>query len=264
MHDEEFFRTLYEDKDEYVSRRDPNSPDARRILLETMEFKIPNLRSVIPADFHYDSIIEIGCATGELIGEFPRDPTRELRSRIGFDISPSNVAAARKRYPDVEFRDDDFRQWPVRADLVILSDVLEHVPEDVTFLSAAARLGRLTLVNLPLESNWLNLTRNYGPADVSGHLRRYSLRDGMQLFARAGLMPLIWRREWIHMTPCEAKRRALRLEVEGAEYGGGPFARSAKAALMLGARFIEPFGKRLLASNLFASLRPTDPLSAAR
>lgn len=47
--------------------------------------------------------------------------------------------------------------------MVIVSDVIEHVPDDAGFLRSAAGLGQIVLVNLPLEDNWLNDRRNYGP-----------------------------------------------------------------------------------------------------
>src|SRR5690242_15623056 len=86
--DDEFFRRLYDDKAEYVARRAQDSPEARLIEVEVDSFKIPNLLSVLPQDFAYSTIVEIGCATGELLARFPAPAGAR---KIGFDISPANV-----------------------------------------------------------------------------------------------------------------------------------------------------------------------------
>ena len=87
-------------------------------------------------------MMEIGCATGELLAAFPGKVTKR-----GFDISPLNVAAARARYPDIDFVAGDFAQSDARADVVILSDILEHVPDDVGFLRAASAHAPVALIN---------------------------------------------------------------------------------------------------------------------
>jgi SAM-dependent methyltransferase len=255
INDSSFFRNFYESKSEYVQRRDPGSFDAQQVLLEARLFKAPNLVAVLPPEFRYESVVEIGCATGELLAEFP--PSRNSGNvsirKTGFDISPSNIEAARSRFPDIEFRTEDFRLSEITADIAILSDVLEHVPDDVSFLRAASRIARIMLVNLPLEDNWLNYNRNYGPNDISGHLRRYSLPAALQLLGASGLEVKVWRQVWIHESECETQRRSLRRRMQGAEYSGRLASRCLKAAVYSVARIARPLGRRLFASNLFAS-----------
>jgi SAM-dependent methyltransferase len=237
-------------------RRDPGSFEARQILIEVRAFKVPNLLSVLPAGFKYRTVVEIGCATGELLAEFPpcSAATPPDVRRIGFDISPSNLAAARERHPHIEFRGDKFDDAELDADIVILSDVLEHVADDTAFLTRASRVARLTLVNLPIEDNWLDRYRRYGPTDFSGHLRRYTLPQGLELFERAGLRTLKWTQRWMHESDGELQRRELREEALGRRYAGGAAANVVKAATYTVARKVPPLGRRLFASNLFASL----------
>lgn len=251
--DAQFFSELYDGIDEYVARRDPDSHSTRQILLEVLEFKIPNLVSVLPDGFVYDSIAEVGSATGELIANFParNGPLR----RSGFDVSPLNVAAARARFPQVDCRAMDIRESEGSWDLVILSDVLEHVPDDVGLLAAAARRGSMVVVNLPLEVNWLNRARRYGTDDASGHLRAYSLEQGLDLARRAGLRVLRWTRVWSHETAFDVERRALRKAGTGYAYSGGPVARSIKVLVHESARVVPLLGRRLYPSNLFFSAR---------
>jgi len=244
------FSALYDEHPEYVARRAAGSIEQAQVDIEVRLFKLPGLMSVLPAGQALHRVLEIGCATGELIAALP------VAQRVGLDISAANIAAARTRFPEVEFHCGDFRSAGLAGfDAVVMSDVLEHVPDDAEFLRDAARLGELVLVNLPLEDNWLNDRRAYGPGDVSGHLRRYSLADGLALFERAGLEVLKHTQVWIHETSADAARRALRSERLGAAHTGTLPARLAKRMVSGVATAVPAFGRRLFASNLFAAAR---------
>ena len=248
------YSALYDEHPEYVARRAGGSIEQAQVDIEVRLFKLPQLLKVVPEGPAMRRVLEIGCATGELIAAFPAE------QRIGLDISAANVAAARVRFPTVEFHCGDFRAAGLQGfDAVIMSDVLEHVPDDEAFLRDAARLGKIVLVNLPLEDNWLNNGRAYGPDDVSGHLRRYSLADGLALFERAGLEVVHHTQVWVHETPTDAARRALRRERLGAAFSGSAPARLAKQLVFATATAVPALGRRLFASNLFAAARRRAP-----
>lgn len=255
------FAALYDEHPEYVARRRAGSFEQAQIDIEVHQFKLPHLLALLPQGRMLESVLEIGCATGELIAAMP---VRAGGRRVGLDISEANIAAARERHPGVEFRCADFRAGAVETfDAVMLSDVLEHVPDDAAFLRAAAAFGSVVLINLPLEDNWLNRRRRYGPDDVSGHLRRYTHADGLALIERAGLDVLAQSRVWIHETPAEAARRALRRERLGAAFSGAWPARTLRRALFGAAVLLPPFGRRLFASNLFVAARARPEKTAA-
>jgi len=243
--------SMYEEKlPEYVERRTIDSYSAKRIALEVKEFKIPNLLSVLPKGFEYESLVEIGCATGELIATFPG---ARVRRRVGFDLSQKNINAAQTRFPNTTFHAVDFRVSAEHFDIVILSDVLEHVPDDSKFLRDAATIGKLVLVNLPLEKCLTSLFRNYGPDDPSGHLRKYSLADGMRLFKEAGLVVLDYRRIWVMESSYELQRQQLNKGMLGSEFRGNPLTRLAKQLIFRCCRVFVNVGRVAFSSNLFAS-----------
>ena len=256
------FAALYDTHPEYAARRQAASFEQQQVELEVRHFKLPQLVALLQGR-RLSSVLEIGCATGELIASFPLlggDGSERVPSqaaRWGLDISPNNVAAARERFPEVQFLAGDFRQIILpNFDAVVLSDVLEHVPDDVAFLADAARLASCVLLNLPLEDNWLNRHRAYGPDDVSGHLRAYSLAQGLDLVARAGLVPQRWHRVWAHETPLEGLRRSMRAQHLGQAYAGGPLGRRVRQALSGAATSVRPLGRALFASNLFVLATP--------
>lgn len=243
------FACLYDEHPDYAARRRDDSFERAQIDVEVRYFKLPNLLDLLQGS-PAASLLEIGSATGELTAAFP---VADGGLRVGVDISARNVDTARARFPDVRFEVGDFRTLCLpRADVVVLSDVLEHVPDDAAFLAQAASLGERVLLNLPLEDNWLNCGRAYGAQDVSGHLRAYSLADGLALIRRAGLHVTRWRRVWIHESAAEQLRRQLRAAHLGHAYAGGGIGRSARFAVSSLARACGPIGRRLFASNLFA------------
>ncbi|MCP5138997.1 MAG: class I SAM-dependent methyltransferase [Chromatiales bacterium] len=249
---------LYDNHAEYIARRDPLSFEARQILLEVVTFKIPHLLSVIPDGFNYRSISEVGCATGELIASYPEyGPDGDVLEKYGFDISPSNIKEAKNRYRNVTFSDAQFYDGPA-VDVVVLSDILEHVPDDVDFLRRAGESASLVLVNLPLEDNWLNLRRPYGFSDKSGHLRRYTEEAGRALVVRAGLRIVSCVRVWSHETSYDVERRMLREQLLGSQYSGTWPVRCLKTLVHGLARGCRPFGRRLYPSNLIMSAARVD------
>lgn len=247
------FSALYDEHPEYIARRAPGSFAQAQIDLEVRFFKLPFLMALLPPRTALASVMEIGCATGELLAAIPVAPGGR---KWGVDVSAENIAAARARFAQIDFHAGDFRDLPVTPfDAVVMSDVLEHVPDDVAFLQQAAQWGKWVLINLPLEDNWLNRNRNYGPDDASGHLRKYALQEGLALIDRAGLELLAYQQVWSHETPLEPARRALRQQMHGAAFSGNWLARKLRAALFYGACSIRPLGRRLFASNLFALAR---------
>lgn len=244
------FSALYDEHPEYVARRANGSIEQAQVDIEVRLFKLPELMKVLPTGLRFRRVLEIGCATGELIAAV------QAAQRVGLDISASNIAAAQSRFPSVEFHCGDFRNGALTGfDAVFVSDVLEHVLDDAEFLRDAAQLGEVVLVNLPLEDNWLNDRRAYGLNDVSGHLRRYSLADGLALFDRARLDLISHSQVWIDETPTDAARRALRRERLGAAYSGSSQARLASHIAHSTAEAVPALDRRLFASNLFAAAR---------
>lgn len=243
------FAKLYDDHPEYAARRVNGSYEQEKITIEVNKFKLPNLASLLQHGWLPRRVIEIGCATGELIADFPVSTDGQ---RVGVDLSDANIVSARERFLGVEFHAGDFTGLSLQvSDCVILSDILEHVEDDAIFLSKAASLGKFVLVNLPLEDNWLNRNRNYGVHDDSGHLRKYTLGQGLDLFKDANLKVLQYRQVWAHETNVLNECRQLHRRYFGTEYSGNIAIRMLKRLVMQLACTLRPIGRRLFASNLF-------------
>src|SRR5262245_8491191 len=132
-------------------------------------------------------ILEIGVGHGSY--------AQILKARgryYGVDISADSVAAARERFPDVEFEVADIttpafvsltQSWGIQS--IVCLNVLEHIPDHeaaVRGLGAALKPGGHLLVIVPaLQLLYNDLDR------FAGHCRRYKVSEVRALFDQAGL-----------------------------------------------------------------------------
>jgi SAM-dependent methyltransferase len=127
------------------------------------------IRRVLPAS-ERPTIVDVGCGTGaniaSLAGEY---------NCVGIDTSREAIELARSRFPGTLFicgrAPRDLGRVMEEARLVLIMDVLEHVPDDFAFLSkllAASTSGTLFLITVPANPAF------WSEHDESnGHYRRY-------------------------------------------------------------------------------------------
>ena len=81
----------------------------------------------------FDSIVDIGCATGSFTSLLAGLGTQGAASVTGADIAQSAVDRARLRHPAISFERLDFadcaRRWPGSVDLVTCLEVLYYLPD---------------------------------------------------------------------------------------------------------------------------------------
>lgn len=136
---------------------------ARRQILRTI------VEQILPPHSS-NLIVDVGCGTGANIAAFAGS-----YACLGIDTSQAAIESAQKRFPGVRFLQghapQDLDQSERGADLFLITDVMEHVPDDFLFLSqlvAAAKPGAYFVITVPAhEALW-------SEHDVSfGHYRRY-------------------------------------------------------------------------------------------
>ena len=184
------FAKYYDNHPEYVQLREDEAVHDFRLKIVD-NWKIKYLFKVTPKNIRFGNIVEVGCATGELIGRIPFDVAPH--NRYGIDISSLNIAKSEKQFPGLNFFAGTFGQFVAgmpssfEIDLAILSDVLEHVPDDLGLLKSVAERSKHILINLPLEKCREYRNRQYGIDDERGHLRAYNISDAKNLIEKAGL-----------------------------------------------------------------------------
>ena len=140
-----------------------------------------------------ERVLDVGCGNGALAADLAG---RSGAVVTGVDQDPAAIRAARSRHraAGLTFREGDARALPAGPfDVVVLSNVLEHLDERVTFLQETlARSGaRRLLVRVPsFERDWrVPLKRELGVdfrLDPT-HRVEYTLEEFEAEIAAAGL-----------------------------------------------------------------------------
>jgi SAM-dependent methyltransferase len=184
------FKKFYDEQPDYDSFR--NDPRKREYYEAASDWKVRNLVSLVPGDKSFATILEVGCAFGILLNNLAG--RLKIGSVTGVDISSENISTAVSMWPRCSlFRGTLTEFMNSRAsnagkfDLVVLSDIVEHIPDDLNFMIEAGKAGSYILLNLPLEKSFSTRNRNYGETDPSGHLRSYDRQLAEKLIKNAGL-----------------------------------------------------------------------------
>jgi 2-polyprenyl-3-methyl-5-hydroxy-6-metoxy-1,4-benzoquinol methylase len=140
-----------------------------------------------------ERVLDVGCGIGAVAFDIAE---RSGAWVVGVDLSTENIETARKRYqhPRVEYRvQDGLRDnQDGRFDVVVLSNILEHLPERSAFLrrlQQAARPSKM-LIRVPLfERDWqVPLKRELGVEwrlDAT-HETEYTLESFLEEMTTAG------------------------------------------------------------------------------
>ena len=131
---------------------------------------IKTLLASLPTPGERSLVVDVGCGPGGNIGALA-----DAYDVAGIDTSPDAIALARQRYPGVRFWQGDLGEAPPGLDdgasFYLITDVLEHVPDDFLFLStllARCRQGAHVLLTVPAnDALWSSHD------EVLGHFRRY-------------------------------------------------------------------------------------------
>jgi len=185
------FELFYDKQSDYAEFR--NDHDKREDYSVIADWKVRKLLQLLPDNFIANNILEVGCAFGVLLNNIA--DRLHLKYRIGIDISGNNIEAAKNLYPECNFFHGTLEEFLKsfndeiqnhHFDIIVLSDIVEHIPDDLEFLKAVKKTCSYVLLNLPLEKSFITRNRKYGEQDPSGHLRSYNEKNALQLVNKAG------------------------------------------------------------------------------
>jgi SAM-dependent methyltransferase len=105
-----------------------------------------------------DRVLDIGCGNGELAFDVSKSAT----SVTAIDIDPGKIAVATKQYvgPNITYRVADATKdlGGETFDVVILSNVLEHIEHRVEFLRSIKPVAKKFLIRVPMfDRDWIPL-----------------------------------------------------------------------------------------------------------
>jgi SAM-dependent methyltransferase len=117
------------------------------------------------------NVVDIGCGVGATLSAFAPD-----HAVVGYDPSLDAIEFAKGRHPGFDLRIGNFESAGpsiASADVVLLNDVIEHVPDDRALLApiiAQMKPGGILVVTVPADM------KLWSQHDVSlGHYRRYDM-----------------------------------------------------------------------------------------
>lgn len=143
-----------------------------------------HMRSII-ADvigrLDYASVLDVGCGQGSLLQTLT--PLKPSAQYYGVDFSDKALEVARRRAPQAEFARLDLTQGHLdrRFDLVLCTDVVEHIEDD---RKAIANLAAMTSKYL-LVSTLQGRMRQY--ETLVGHYRSYAYGELAEKVEATGL-----------------------------------------------------------------------------
>jgi len=143
------------------------------------------IRQIEHEKFH--SVLEVGCGYGMILQEISKYfdihqvvgiDNHELTLKMAKKISPNCTYIVMDAY-NLSFPNDSF-------DLVVLSDIIEHLEHPELLLKEARRVSKYSILKIPLEKCLRNIGREYGIQDSSGHMFSLGETSAINLITRTG------------------------------------------------------------------------------
>lgn len=163
-----------------------------------------------------ERVLDIGCGIGAVAYDVAEKAGAYV---VGIDLNPENIAQAHQRYTHQRLKycvGDALKNVPNGPfDVIILSNVLEHLPERTAFLRRVQEIARPSrfLIRVPLfERDWrVPLKRELGVEWRldSTHETEYTLESFAEEMAAAGMkithQEVRWSEIWAEMVPLVAR-----------------------------------------------------------
>ena len=163
---------------------------------EDAEFKWNNFLKILKkSNINFNeinSIVDVGCGSGKILFEAKKSNFfSEKCVYEGFDINPDAIKLAKKRDENINFYNNDFINSEEKySDLILASDVFEHIENSYEFLIKLKEKGNLFLFNIPLEISLFSMIRRKNIFQDSynqvGHLHFYTKKTAILLLESCG------------------------------------------------------------------------------
>jgi predicted TPR repeat methyltransferase len=140
-------------------------------------------------------VVEVGCGSGGILAELSRQyPYSYFK---GYDISAQAIALARKHeHARLEFLEADFVSWQSDvADLLLLVDVLEHIPDYYGLLESLRPRASHFMFHIPLDLSCRSLLKPQlmlQERERSGHIHYFSKEMVLWMLEDAGFEIVDW------------------------------------------------------------------------
>jgi len=139
-----------------------------------------------------DKVLDIGCGNGALTF----DLAKKAKEILGIDMNRENIEKATKIYsaPNIEYIIGDATKYNFseRFDVIVLSNILEHVKDRVEFLKKIKKKAAKILIRVPMiNRDWITLYKKELGTEWrldKTHYVEYTLDSLKNELTRAGLI----------------------------------------------------------------------------
>lgn len=139
-------------------------------------------------------VVEVGCGSGKILVELSAHYT-EARFK-GYDISPEALSIARQFAGGrIEFHEAELPVNTAPSDLLLLIDVLEHVPDYYGLLEDLRPSARHFIFHIPLDLSCRSIMRPqllWQQRESSGHIHYFSKEMVLWMLRDAGYTVMDW------------------------------------------------------------------------
>jgi 2-polyprenyl-3-methyl-5-hydroxy-6-metoxy-1,4-benzoquinol methylase len=138
-----------------------------------------------------DRVLDIGCGNGALT----YDLSKKAKEVVGIDINRQSIETAKKKYSALNIKyivgDATEYNFNGRFDVIVLSNVLEHIKNRVEFLKRIGVLAAKILIRVPMiNRDWITLYKKELGVEYrldNTHFIEYTLETFKQELKKAGL-----------------------------------------------------------------------------
>lgn len=140
-------------------------------------------------------IVDVGCGAGEILkrtSEFLKIRGQRVESH-GYDISHQAISRARRYFPRGIFHQEEFSRDSLKRqnhpiDILLMIDILEHLPHPEKLLMETAAASRYAVCHIPLEQNLEVRLRGLRARfkKTVGHLHFYTKESAAALLENNG------------------------------------------------------------------------------
>jgi SAM-dependent methyltransferase len=119
------------------------------------------LEMMVKHGLNVGSVCEIGCGAGEILVCLQSHLPAGIRF-VGYEPSPQAfMIAAAKSGPCLAFQQSAAPEKGTRFDLVLVIDVIEHIPDYLGALQGFKEMGRHFILHIPLDLSVLSVLREW-------------------------------------------------------------------------------------------------------
>lgn len=139
-------------------------------------------------------VIEIGCGSGRILAELSKHYTDAYWK--GFDISPQAIAIAKQyEHSRLTFQEGSHNDYTGKAELGLLIDVLEHVPDYYGMLNSIHDKAARFIFHIPLDLACRSLLNPHlleQQRQFSGHIHYFSKEMVLWMLHDTGYQVIGW------------------------------------------------------------------------